>query len=120
MTIIDILHLVAARVHVMGERHLQGCSTLDVTVRKCWELKPGVCVANGTRLSVPFCNNCQTNVTSDNGDYLIAGLHDLSAGLILPNYKKAGLISEWNDRKYSSMEEWVQIGIQNRSAYCDA
>ena len=67
-------------------------------------------MANSTRLSIPSCQNCQTNVT-ENGEYLIAGLHQPGVGLFLPNYKKAGLIGEWNDRKYSSMGDWVQFGI---------
>ena len=95
---------------MIRQRNLQGCSALDVTVLECWELQPGICVANGTRVSIPSCHNCNTNVRAG-GEYLIAGLHDTTTGMFLPNYKKAGLFGEWYERKYGLMSEWVQAGI---------
>lgn len=113
--------LSAAHVEVIGHRHLQGCSALDVTVLECWELQTGVCVSNGTRMSVPICQNCENSFTAGE-EYLIAGLYDTNVGMYLPNYKKGGLIGEWV-RKYSSISEWIQIGIDHRisnpNSVCD-
>ena len=103
---------------MIRERNLQGCSALDVAVVHCWEIQPGACVVNGTRLSIPSCQNCQTNVT-EGGEYLIAGLHETGVGMFLPNYKKAGLIAEWNDRRYNSMGDWVQFGIEFKTPESD-
>ena len=108
---------------VIGHRNLQDCLALDVTVLACWELQSGVCVSNGTRLSVPVCPNCENDVIVGR-EYLIAGLHDSNVGMFLPNYKKGGLIGEWVDRKYSSLSEWVQAGIDYKrdndvDASCD-
>ena len=75
-------------------------------------------MANSTRLSIPSCQNCMTNVT-EGGEYLIAGLHQSDVGMFLPNYKKAGLIGEWNDRKYGSIGDWVQFGIDFRTPDSD-
>lgn len=106
---------------LIGHRHLHGCSALDVTVLECWELQPGVCVSNGTRMSIPICQNCEISFTAGE-ELLIAGLYDTSVGMFLPNYKKGGLIGDWL-RKYSSIREWIQFGInykiQNPDSVCD-
>lgn len=104
---------------MIGQRNLQGCSALDVTILECWELQPGVCVSNGTRLSIPTCQNCEINVIVGE-DYLVAGLYETDVGMFLPNYKKGGLIGEWYDRKYSSMSEWVQSGIDYKKVNADS
>lgn len=112
----------AAHVEVIQYRNLQGCSALDVTVLECWELQAGVCVSNGTRISISLCQNCAHDSIISGRDYLIAGLYDMNVGWFLPNYKKGGLIGRWLN-KYRSMREWVQIGIDykllNPNAVCD-
>ena len=92
---------------VTSQRSLQGCSALDVTVLQCWELQEGVCIPNGTRLSIPACDNCDFNVMAGE-EYIVGGLYETDVGMFLPNYKKGGLFGEWYDKKYSSMSEWVQ------------
>ena len=99
----------------IGQRYLQGCSALDVTVLQCWELQTGACVSNGSRLTVPACQNCDTLITAGR-EYLIAGLHNANVGMTLPNYRKGGLIGDWVERKYSSISEWVQTGIDFKKA----
>ena len=117
-------YFTAAHVQMLRQRHLQGCSTLDVAVLQCWELRPGVCAANGTRLSIPACHNCGIYNVTVGGEYLIAGLHDANVGMFLPNYKKGGLLGVWMDKKYRVMSEWVQLGISfkkiNADSDCDA
>lgn len=82
---------------------------LNVFIISCWELQEGACATNASRLSIPVCPNCMTDFTAGN-EYVIAGLHD-SEGMFIPNYKKGGLFGVWDSNKYSSMNEWVQIGI---------
>ena len=100
-------------------RYLQGCSTLDVTVLQCWELQTGACISNGSRLTIPACQNCDNLITAGR-EYLIAGLYDSSVGMTLPNYRKGGLIGNWIKRKYNSISEWVQIGIDFKKANSDS
>lgn len=110
----------AAHVEILARKNLEGCSILNVLVISCWELQEGACATNATRLSIPVCPNCVTDFTPGN-EYVIAGLHD-SSGMFLPNYKKGGLLGVWDSNKYSSMNEWVQVGIDfrqnNDTDYC--
>ena len=103
----------------IGQRYLQGCSALDVTVLQCWELQIGACVLNETRLTIPACQSCDNLVTAGR-EYLIAGLYDSNVGMTLPNYRKGGLIGDWIEKKYSSISEWVQIGIDFKKANSDS